>query len=722
MNQKNIEKEIQFKIIYKLKKSVISELTLDISKATFGDIIDYFKHNIIQKYPQFILKSKYYFNGKELDNSNTILNILISQNIEIENIKQMEMLIFLDEKYEIYDKDFPNYKKIIIPKKDNNSFELYIYFPTKGYIDIEEYNEKVYKDYFLNKINPKTSYCNTVNNIFLSGGEYNNEIIDDFWIIDNSLYSIKNMKLPSPKCNHTMFPINNNYILVAGGNDTKTFLYDINKKEFSICGNTNNIHSNPTLFLWKNTIYCFSEQNNKLIIESLLFPQNNYKWENISLNYINDNEILNINKTKYTNYGNENILIILGGNNQYEYNPLNNHIKKYENENNECYFELSPNDKNWYKISKYYNICIPENFLFEKKLIVLNKKYRTLHKMNFIPSDENIKIKHQFEETKKIDEDNNIIINIEYDKNIEKENINLSNYSISIGSEEGNNNIANKKFTFKKSVKVLKPENEEEQEQEIFINEDFNLKDNNISNISNEYKFHKSKSNLIIPNNVAYEQLIHRTSDINENEEDMINIYDNDNNKNIETKKKKNKHNLSSSLINFDKNENKDNILCDEIYFENKKIENDIKEKEKIIKPKINLYLSKNSLDEQLINREIVNDQNEKKEENNKNDSIINPVKRKLNSIEIEENKINNNDNGNNNGGNDMFDDVFSFEAYAGNEVEEEKEQDGIKKSNIFNSKINLYLSQNSLEDQLVERKIDLENKKDENNITNEIK
>ena len=111
-----------------------------------------------------------------------------------------------------------------------------------------------------------------------------------------------------------------------------------------------------------------------------------------------------------------------------------------------------------------------------------------------------------------------------------------------------------------------------------------------------------------------------------------------------------------------------------------------------------------------------------KKDENNKNDSIINPVKRKLNSIEIEENKINNNDNGNNNGGNDMFDDVFSFEAYAGNEVEEEKEQDVIKKSNIFNSKINLYLSQNSLEDQLVERKIDLENKKDENNITNEIK
>ena len=678
MDQNNLEKELQLKIIYKLKKSIISELTLDISKATFGDIIDYFKHNIIQKYPQFILKSKYYFNGKELEQSNTILNLLKSQNIEIENIKQMIIEIFVEEKYEIYDKDFPNYKKIIIPKIEHNSLELYIYYPTKGYIDIEEYNEKIYKDYLLNKINPKISYCNTVNNLFLSGGEYNGEIIDDFWIIDNSIYSIQNMKLPSKKCDHTMFPINNNFILVAGGNDTKTFLYDINKNEFSICGNTNNIHSKPTLFLWKNTIYCFSEQNSQIIVESLLFPQNNYKWENISLNYINDNEILNINKTNYTNYGNENILIILGGKNQYEYNPLNNHIKNYKNETNECYFEISSRDKNWYKISKYYNICIPEFFEFEKKLIVLNKKYRTLHKMNFIPSDENIKIKHQYEEIKKIDEENNIIINIEYDKNKEKENINLSNYSESINSEEGNNNNKeNKYFKFKKVVKVLKKENENENEkekekekenedeQEIFINEDFNLKDNNISNISNEYKSHISKSNLIVPNNIAYEQIIHRTSDI----EDMINIYDNDNNKNIETKIKPKKRNLSSSLINIENNDYKDNKEQ-----ENKGVnENDIKEKEK------------------------------------------------LNSIEIEENKINNNDNVdiNNNDNNDMFNDVFSFEAYGVNETEEDKEQEGIKKSNIFNSKINLYLSKNSMDDQLVDRKIYFENKKDENDINN---
>ena len=215
--------------------------------------------------------------------------------------------------------------------------------------------------------------------------------------------------------------------------------------------------------------------------------------------------------------------------------------------------------------------------------------------------------------------------------------------------------------------------------------------------------------------------MIHRTSDINEKEEDMINIYDNDN-KNIETKIKPKKHNLSSSLKNFDNNENKENndnqnLIYNEIYVENKKInENNIEEKEKIIKPKINLYLSKNSLDEQLINREIINDKNLQK-----NDNIINQVKRTLKSNETEENKNNNDGDGNNNNNdvNDMLDDVLSFEAYGGNETGEDKEQEEIKKS-ILNSKINLFLSQNSLDDQLVDR--NSENKKDENNITNEIK
>ena len=120
-----------------------------------------------------------------------------------------------------------------------------------------------------------------------------------------------------------------------------------------------------------------------------------------------------------------------------------------------------------------------------------------------------------------------------------------------------------------------------------------------------------------------------------------------------------------------------------------KKLMKMIKEKEKIIKPKINLYLTKNSLDEELIKKEIINDKNEQKNDDNKNYSIISPVKRKLNSIDIGKNKINDNDNNfeddfNNNDDNGMLKDVFSFEAYGGNDIEEDKEQEEIKKIIIY--------------------------------------
>ena len=72
--------------------------------------------------------------------------------------------------------------------------QLYIYYPEKGTINIEEYHKNIFNEYNLNKINTKTSFCNSHNYLFLSGGEYNNEIISDFWIINHINYSINNLK------------------------------------------------------------------------------------------------------------------------------------------------------------------------------------------------------------------------------------------------------------------------------------------------------------------------------------------------------------------------------------------------------------------------------------------------------------------------------------------------------------------------------------------------
>ena len=738
----------QLKIYYKIKNTTIKELSLDINNATFGDIIKYYNNNIKPIYPHIKLKSKYFFNGKELDQSNIILHLFMNQNIKIEKIKQVHLEIFLDEIYNLYDEYSPNYSKIIIPNKTKNLFEIYIYYPNKGIIDIEEYNENIFNEYYLYKINFKTASCNSINYLFLSGGEYNNEIINDFWMIDNSTYSINCMKLPSPKCEHTMFPINSNSILIIGGNDDKTYLFNIYKNEFSKYENTNKIHTHPSLFLWKNYIYCFSEQNKSIIAERILFLKVRQKWENISLNY-NDNELLfNINNIGVDAINNEyeNKLIILGGGNNLIYNPLNNNIKKIKNDyfNSDYDFDICLGDKNFYKISKYYDICIPEDFMNEKKIIVFNKRFRYFHKMSFNNTVQKIKI--QYEENEKITDENNIIIKVELYNSLEKtknksvggENINYNdNIEIINTDENNNNNEVNVIKLIKRKTKIIKSVKEDnvskdkdkdsniESEKEIIFNEDFTFKGSN-DNVE-DYKSHPSKTNLIIPNNVIYENFIKRISESNENKiDDIYDIKEN------ETKFIPKKHSLFSDLVNIDDNNKKQNIIFDnEIIIENNNVnvnENEIN-KEQIIKPKITFHLSSDSLDGQLINREIINERYKENDElnninKNEENKVNNGSKGSGNIINIINSNNINNSNNNNNEGN--LDDVFSFDAfeYNGEDNKNENEnEDEMKNNNIFTSKEKLFISQDSMKDEIKDKKIELEPKDNEKDkINNENK
>ena len=715
MNEKlNQEKETQLRILYKHKNKTIKEGSLNIYEATFNDILDYFKNNIKKDFPQFKLKSKYFFNGNEIKNNDTILNLMMNQNMKVEEVKQVILEIYLDEIYNLYDEKLPIYQKIIIPHIAKNSLELYTYFPNRGIINIEEYLENIYNKYSLNKINSKTAYCNTINYLFLSGGKYNKEIIDDFWKIDNSIHCVQKRKLPSPKCNHGMFPINNNIILFIGGNDTKSFLFNIEKNEFYLWDNTNHIHLNPSLFLWNNYIYCFSEQNKSLIAERTILTQEEHKWENISLNIINDNQIFNTNNIDLKS---ENILILRGENN-YIYNPSNNNVENIKNKYFENNFNISLNDKNCYKINKDYDIYIPSNFEKEKKLIVLNKKYRNVHKMNFIPSDGKTKIKYQYKEKEIINEENNIVIKPHFEI-LARDIFNFNN-DIEIINDNKNNDNDDKLLKLNKSkkvLKILKPDNKSNEfndlnipnEEEIIANQYFTFKE---SYEENDNKFlHKSKSGLILSESIIFDQLINKQSDLNENP--MVNIIDEFNNTGKRNKEDMKiipkRRNLSADLINSnDYNKNK-KILFNVINIENENKKRSEIINEKVRKPKINFLLSKNTLDENLINREIKNASMTQKDENSKisdNVNILSPTRRKLKSSEL----------GSENGEN--LDSVFSSEAFAinGPENKNDKEiKNSILSEMAYNNKINLLLSQDSINEQLINREIDLHQKKDEN-------
>ena len=571
----NKENQIEIKLYYKCKNKTVKEYSIDKNNITFGDILDYYYNDIKRDCNQFQLKSKYLFNKKILENQDIILNLLMNEHINIHNIKEIKIEIYLDQIYKIYDENLPQYNKLIIPIKNNDCLELYVYYPEKGVMDIEEYHKKIYKEYSLFKINKQSSFCNSHNYLFLSGGEDNNEIINDFWIIDNNQYSIKYLSMPSPKSNHSMINLNDEYILILGGNDTKTYLFNIEKNEFIFFENTNNTHLNPYIILFNNYIYCFSEQSEIIIAEKKLFSLDKNLWENINLSLLDSEKDNEISKG-------DTLLIILDNKKYYEFSPEKNTIKQVGLDDDENYeVNVSSNDKNFYKLNKYYSTCIPKNFNEEKKLYVINKKSRKIHNMNF--EDKRFLIKSQYE-------DNLDIVNIE----------NLLIIKCTFENEDEDIKVlkAKRKKTVLKNLES--DNNDTTLENEIIINELSLLKE---ENYGFEHKSSKNNINLILPNNVLHEQYIHRTSGLKQ----KLYIDVNDLGEGIENIFTPIKKDLKSPfLINNDIKHNEESIIFEQINMENKSNDNILDlSHEKAQKRVFNFNLTKDVIDDQIISREV---------------------------------------------------------------------------------------------------------------------
>ena len=571
----NKENQIEIKLYYKCKNKTVKEYSIDKNNITFGDILDYYYNDIKRDCNQFQLKSKYLFNKKILENQDIILNLLMNEHINIHNIKEIKIEIYLDQIYKIYDENLPQYNKLIIPIKNNDCLELYVYYPEKGVMDIEEYHKKIYKEYSLFKINKQSSFCNSHNYLFLSGGEDNNEIINDFWIIDNNQYSIKYLSMPSPKSNHSMINLNDEYILILGGNNTKTYLFNIEKNEFIFFENTNNTHLNPYIILFNNYIYCFSEQSEIIIAEKKLFSLDKNLWENINLSLLDSEKDNEISKG-------DTLLIILDNKKYYEFSPEKNTIKQVGLDDDENYeVNVSSNDKNFYKLNKYYSTCIPKNFNEEKKLYVINKKSRKIHNMNF--EDKRFLIKSQYE-------DNLDIVNIE----------NLLIIKCTFENEDEDIKVlkAKRKKTVLKNLES--DNNDTTLENEIIINELSLLKE---ENYGFEHKSSKNNINLILPNNVLHEQYIHRTSGLKQ----KLYIDVNDLGEGIENIFTPIKKDLKSPfLINNDIKQNEESIIFEQINMENKSNDNILDlSHEKAQKRVFNFNLTKDVIDDQIISREV---------------------------------------------------------------------------------------------------------------------
>ena len=452
---------ILIKVIYFSQSGLIGEHIFS-GEITLGDILYYFNSNFKTEF--LSLKEKYTFNGIPL-NENIIIKDLIIIPKGKPNI--IEIKIDINEKEILNDESEPVISKIIKPKF--YPFSLFVYLPKEGKITLEEYTSNIVKDYNLKKISSGSSYCNSPNLFFISGGGiYYKNPINDFWIINKEDYSIELKKMPLPRRDHSMLYLPNQLVLIAGGDDTKCFIFDIQKKIFLDYADLNGKYNKPSLLNINNYIYCFSQLNNeKNYFERTNISSKYPSWEKIIPKF-NKNVYLNNKKIFFASKCINNSIIIGAGDNirqskLYIYNLSNNEISILEDK-----VEIEELDNKIFdKVSKYYNIAIPRYFDREKNILILNKQKRQIKKIYFSDSKSINKIKMTGED----------ITNDESDINIQIKPLNNNKFS----KEEN-------KFLY------IKNNIENENNENIYIN---TINENKDISMNNDYFIQKNNNNLI---------------------------------------------------------------------------------------------------------------------------------------------------------------------------------------------------------------------------------
>jgi len=395
MNEKN---ENIIKAKYYTKKGIIKEGKFN-SYSTFGQILDYFKKNNKNKF--FKLKPKYIFNGEIVKN-----NQLISKLIHIDkNCSLKSAEIWIEINNESSDKKGEQdiiQKKILKPIK--NPFSILVITPLKNSISLEKYPEYLTKKFDLYDFNYSSAYCDSPNFLFISGGDQQSKILDKFWIIEHELYSIEQKKMPYPKKNHSMIYIDEGLVYIVGGNTNITFFYDLEKDEFTNCGNLIQVYQEPTLIRINDYIYCLNSLKDKNFFERIKITRMSGNWEKINVFISQENKIeFTNNFFGALNIGNGNI-IICGGNNISENSFTFNYFSHILIKNEEKDENIELGDKRLYQINNNNYIGISKYFEENKEIIILNKKIKQIKKIKCNTKEI---IDEHFNDIKKYEENDN---------------------------------------------------------------------------------------------------------------------------------------------------------------------------------------------------------------------------------------------------------------------------------------------------------------------------
>ena len=379
------------------------------SKASFNSLIENFQKNSQYK-SQAKIKNKYLINGKQIRGNQTLEEIILQNMCDPMNCElQLELNDIL------YSGDIHSsvYKKIIHPK--DNPFGLFVYSTKEGMLSLHNFEEKTINLFELDKINSASAYCNSNEDFYISGS--NGKDDKNFWIINNNDFTIKKKNMPFGKQNHSMIYLNFNeneeWVFITGGNNKKTFYYDLNKNYFINWGDTIDPHQNPALIRIGEYLYILDALNTKKNYwERTKIISPNRKWEK-TIPKIDKKLLANFPNEFAVSYDINGHILFIGGNNilnsnsTYVYNPLNNEITLSKNGTND---NETFADKFFYKINNKYNVAIPKNINEQKEICVVNKDEQALIKINIdIPNDykkTKIKSRINFDDKKLFDNKN----------------------------------------------------------------------------------------------------------------------------------------------------------------------------------------------------------------------------------------------------------------------------------------------------------------------------
>ena len=277
----------------------------------------------------------------------------------------------------------------LIGKPLSKPFQIQIYDKKNNEIKCLNVNQNEIDKYQMEKYGNESGYCNGNNHLYILGGEYKNNILNDFWDIDLKKIQIEKIPNVIKKKNHSMTFILNKYVFIVGGNSKNTFYYDTETKIIKEWADLNYERNEPALIEINNELYCFDnlkKGNNDITFEKTnLNLKENPKWEIIKPN-LNDNFL---QKFFGCSKLDDDTILFIGG-----FMIKDNSVKslmnfKYNVPNNvisvsDIPFEnMDLSEKNSYKIDNQNDIIIPNYKKEEPKVIIIEKDNKTLKQIKF---------------------------------------------------------------------------------------------------------------------------------------------------------------------------------------------------------------------------------------------------------------------------------------------------------------------------------------------------